>query len=300
MNKHLNTLKRTLTELSNPHLDNETLSEIVATELAGEDINTLFPTEAQHIETCLQCAETYSKLVEMMMSTIEEMATVADSVSPLEVYTTILLRQVKSQTTPATNLTESVRAVASLLPPLFTRLPKTISDIDETRLETAATTSGISRKLVMKIIRAVSQNLNALSAYLIGAANTAWGGSLDIETAVSERGHILRLRPGTPLTVPTLSGQEVGDKWPMWERPMGRPLPLNVSVRAERLSDLTCRLVVQVDRPGLKRVDGRKVQISYADRVETAVTDKNGIATFAPIPVSTLFTLDLEIETNKI
>jgi hypothetical protein len=225
-----------------------------------------------------------------------EMAKAAAVVDPQEVYTSLLAGQVDPSTAPTENLFGLLQNITDILPALFSRLPASLEELDETVVATAVkTTPGLSSELATKIIQAIGRNLSALTAYLLGAANTAWGRNLDIQTTVSERGHTLHLRPGPTIAVPILGSQETGEKWSLLERPVGYPLPLHVSVRAERLTELACRLVVQVDRPGLQRAEGRTVQIRYGSQAETAMTDENGRATFAPIPVGALLELDILI-----
>ncbi|MBU1662374.1 MAG: hypothetical protein KKD28_12985, partial [Chloroflexi bacterium] len=76
----LSALHAVLTQTPTPHLDDDALAEIATIEAAGDDIDSLYPFEVRHIESCPQCAQAYGELVEMMLLTVGDMAAAAAAV----------------------------------------------------------------------------------------------------------------------------------------------------------------------------------------------------------------------------
>jgi hypothetical protein len=267
--------------------------------VAGEDITIFYLTELQHLETCLQCASAYSQLVQMMLDAVTEMATAAHAISPLDVYTTILLQEVAPQAATMANLPQLIRDVAAALPFAFTRLPQSDTDISPRIIEdTFKSATTLSPNFLTAITRAIRHNLSALSAYLVGIANLAWSQDLDVQAALASRGYLLRTQSGgLRLAEPILGAQETGDKKLLFSRPVGRPLPLHVEVQVERLSDLTCQLRVRLNRPKSGHMAGQKIHLTYPGQAETSITDQNGLATFSPLPIAALSQLEILLET---
>ncbi|MEM7117611.1 MAG: hypothetical protein AAF614_34585 [Chloroflexota bacterium] len=74
MSDYLDQLRQALSEPLGPHLDDEVLAEMATAEAAGEDIEVLFAQELIHLEQCVQCAEAYAELVELMETAVSAMA----------------------------------------------------------------------------------------------------------------------------------------------------------------------------------------------------------------------------------
>ncbi len=119
--------------------------------------------------------------------------------------------------------------------------------------------------------------------YTRGQAEALWQKVYSV--TAQERDGGFQLRIGfAPQTVPVLHGEEIGDSRTIFNQRVGSPLPYLLTIRVERETELTCRLIMQVDRPDLFDVSGQVVRIRYGGRVKTAVTDDDGVVETA-VPI---------------
>jgi len=283
-NNGLSSLYEALTQEPGPHLTDEILAEVATAETAGENIDSLYPVEMQHIETCVDCAEAYSELAEMMLTAVDEMVARAEAVSPLEVYATLIERAISNQVTNYPEISTLIKELAARLPAYFTHLPETetkTNSIEGLVNEIVPATDQISAV----IIHGMRQNLSALSIYLESAANAAWGRTVRVMQELSDNWHNLSLSLGPQYRTATLGEFDELEEWPLLRLQSGQPLPVQVTAWAERLSPLACKVYVQVDRPGLISAAGRKIELDYGGQIITAHTDEKGIVSFEPVPV---------------
>jgi len=300
-NLGLENLRRALTASQTQHLDDAQLSELATADTAGEALETRFPQETAHLETCVPCAEAYAELVEMTLAAFEGMAEAAAAVSPLDVYTALLQRAVQTQTRETPTLARVVRQIANALPAHFPRAPATAGDI---RPETITALAGqaqspadLTPELLIALTQAVRQNLAALSLYLSGVAGSIWGRAVEVKSEVTGMWGNLRLGLAPRLAQPILGeADSVGDEWALTIARMGRPLPVNVTLQAERLSPLACRVIVRADRPGLPDAAGRVVELHFAGQTLIEQTDAGGVARFEPVPIAALENLKIRFQ----
>lgn len=292
MNNNLLILGHLLTDQSSSHLNNERLAEIVTAEVAGEDVAALYADDMQHIESCLFCAEAYSNLALMVQTAVIEMSTAAETITPQEVYTTLLLQDTASWSSP--QLLQIIQELISRFPLIFAQAPASPTEISQSTIQKLLDpVIAIPADLVSAITEVVQRRLAALSLYLIGVAQHTWGQNLDIKVETSPFGHLIHFQPGPKLVIPTLSGQEASHRWPLLSRRIGSPVPYHLEARAERVSDLACQLVVRIDRPGLRHTAGRQVEIRYSGVQETAVTNTQGIVTFLNVPIAAITQIEI-------
>lgn len=284
MNEHLDDLRRLLTEPTGPHLDDETLVELVTAELSGEDVDVLYAAEMVHLAHCAECAAAYEELASLSFTAVASMAIAAYAITPQEAF--IRLLQVELTESDAAHVSQVVAA----LPGLFAESPATPEEFD------AALAHTIWPQSLPDVTMAVRHRLTALAAYLASAAASVWGRAVEVQTAVSPQGHRLQLQPAPGTAVPVLSSAEAGDEWHLLSRRVGQPIAWHVSMRAARRSATGCALIVHVDRPGLANAGGRKVAIVYGGRQETAVTDAHGTVAFPLVPIAALPTLQVTID----
>lgn len=286
MSKRLDNLRRLLTEPLGAHIDDQRLAEMAAAISAGEDVDALFATELAHIEQCLACAAEYDELVTLSVTAVTDMSLAAQEISPQEVFAE-LIRRAADVSLDRT----MVRQLIAALPFLFTQPPASPTEFDET----LAGNDLAEQRTHLPILQAVRHNLAALAAYLTSASNAVWGRVLQTEITTAAQGYSLNFQPALAPAVPTLSSGVVGEEWELFSRRVGQMPPLHVDVRAQRQTDLACRLIVQVDRPGLVSAAGRQVTVQFAEESVTQVTDYNGNVTFSDIPIAALAGLVLTI-----
>lgn len=296
----MSALYQALYSVPGAHLSDEKLAQVVGAEASGEDVESLFSVELEHIETCLQCAQAYHELATMMQATIGDMTTTAAAVNPIDVYVKLLLSNMEELVASQPALPQLVREVAASLPLGFTTLPSDASEVPPELVETAAQrtmpTEEIQAEIVAAIVRVIQQNISILAAFLSGQASAVWRRTLTVgRTSVQDNWYMFQLAPA-PQTVPVLAGAEIGEERVLLSQNIPAAIPLQVEARADRLSPLTCRLVVRVDRPGLTIPAGRIVRISYGDRQDMAETDDSGTAYFASIPIAALSDLTISVQ----
>lgn len=293
----LGALRRALAGPPGSHLDDEVLAEMVTAEVSGEDVEAVYATQLEHVESCVSCAETYGDLLSLMADAVEEMAAAAAAQSPADVYATVLQRELAAAGVERDDLPALAREVASTLAASFTRLPDDVS-VEMARAALAQSATGDEREpeLVTAVTQALQQTRSALALYLETAAGNLWGRAVAVrdEAAVRWRRLYLSLEP--PRGAALLRAETVGDRWPLFQREVGDPRPLTVEAHAERVGPLACRIVVRVDRPGLRRAAGRAVEIAYRDIRQRRETDENGVARFEPIPIAALPELAVHVE----
>ena len=282
----LNALHEAITTPLSTHLDAETIAELATAEAAGEDIEVSYPDQVRHIEVCAQCADEYGELVEMMLAAVGEAFA---ALSPQDVYVNTLLEDLGKQTVESPQLSVMVRKIVAHLPARLTDLAVNTETIEDLTEETDFSAA---------ILRSIERHLPALTVYLTGMAEAAWGRAIGIKKSFSETWGALQLRPLPEATTPTLSGGETGKKWQIFRQHVGRPLPLNITAWAERESPLACSIFIQIDRPGLKEVDGRVVKLKYGDQTRTEETDHAGIVRFESVPVTVVPNIEILVQSS--
>jgi hypothetical protein len=286
MSKRLDNLRRILAEPLGAHIDDQRLAEMAAGTTAGEEVDALFATELAHIEQCLACAAEYDELVTLSVTAVTDMHVAAQEISPQEVFAELIRRA--ADVSLNRNM---VRQLIAALPFLFTQPPASATAFDEA----LAGKDLAEQRTHLPILQAVRRNLAALTAYLTSASNAVWGRALQTETTTATQGYRLNFQPALAPAIPTLSSGVVGEEWELFSRRVGQMPPLHVDVRARRQTDLACRLIVHVDRPGLVSAAGRQVTVQFAGESVTQVTDDNGNVTFSDVPIAALAELVLTI-----
>lgn len=112
-----------------PHLDDETLAQIVEAELAGENVDMLYSDQVEHIESCETCAAAYSELLVIMQEIVGEMAQAAEPTDHFSTFWNQLLNVTAEITNNNLRLT---------FPPALSQIgePKPSYETDEKRLLT--------------------------------------------------------------------------------------------------------------------------------------------------------------------
>ena len=290
----LSALHEVLTIPLGPHSDDETIAELATTEAAGEDIEARYPSQVRHIESCSQCSLAYGELVEMMLSAVRDASAV---ISPQDVYADMLLKDIGKRVAQFPRLPELIRQIVTILPSGFVNHPTSAADVSTEGIERIIQDTGVSpnksSKLISTISQSIGRHLPALSLFLTGMAESAWGRTVGVKTSLIETWQTLQIHPMPEPAIPTLSGRETGREWQIFRQHMGHPTPLNITAWAERVSPLACSVSVQIDRPGLQDVAGRSVQLKYGNQTRTTETDQVGIACFDSVPIAAI--PDIEI-----
>lgn len=254
-------------------IDDELLAEIAGAAAAGEDVDALYANEMKWIESSVPLAEAYGELVEMMETAVFTMNQAAQSVSPRDVYLSLLAERVTLSPEQRIVAGEVVDRLAVLLAEegVETAVRQAVAPVSETWRE--------------RLGEAIRQTGGALALYARGQADALWRKAYSV--TAQERDNGFQLQIGfAPQTVPVLHGEEIGDSRLLFSQRVGNPFPYLITIRVERETELTCRLIMQADRADLFDVSGQVVQISYGGRVETAVTDEDGVVeTAVPIVI---------------
>lgn len=295
--RRLAALRRALTTPPGAHIDDETLSLIVTAEVSGEEIEQQHQVPLRHLESCQECAAAYEELWQLMTSALSAMSTAAASVAPEQVYAALLAQELTRGGMEATQASALAEQIAVGLPPLLDNVPQSDA-IDNALLQEVLAQS--SQQLpapatLPALVQAVRQTLSALTLYLQGKAAAAWGSQVSVQSATIAGWHRLQMALLPPRQQAVLGGEEEST-WILFRQRMGQPLPVNVQARAERSSALSCRLIVQVDRPGQPDASGRRVRLSLGARTRTAQTDAHGEARFESVPIAALSTLALDVK----
>ena len=165
------------------------------------------------------------------------------------------------------------------------------------RCEMCAEAYGELAEMMVAAIADMDAAAEAIPPEVIPTSNI-WGRAVTVKTSISERWHRLQLElapvPAMGLLREAASGP-YDPEWLLFRRSVGSPLPLIVEARAERQTAQTCRLILQVDRPGQVDASARAVQIRYLDRQSKAVTNSNGVVSFDSLPISRVADLTIEI-----
>ncbi len=294
----LQNLRRALIP-SHEHLEDNSLADLTTAEIAGNDIEALYPQEMAHLESCPACAQTYADLIEMTLAAFGGMAENAASVSPQTVYAAILARDLSLHVDETAAIPELARALAGGLPLLFVQ-PPVAEDISAPLFENLARslaggkTGALSPGLLARLI---GRNLRALAIYLQGAADALWGTSVGFAAEQLMSRYSLQLNLAPQPAISTLGGNYVtGDSWAMLGIRAGQSLPLNFSLRAERMTELACRLKIVLDRPGLVDPSGRQVEMIYGGHTYSAHTNERGQVVFESIPIAAIPDLEIRFQ----
>lgn len=281
-------LQTALTGPPDDHLDDQTLAELATVEAAGEDIEQTHPAETAHLEICLPCAEAYAELIEITLAAFEEMSAAAQAVPPAEVFAALLLDEARPRVEEPGGLETLARRLVEELPAHLTRLPAQDELLDTLR-QIARRGPPPAPGHLRALAQAAVEQFSAFALYLQSAARAAWGATLNVAAAATAPWETLRLQPAAPRAVPILAAEEApDDEWLIARTRQGTPLPLNLTLRARRLTPLACRLEIRLDRPGLADASGREVRLTYAGQTLTAFTDTSGVAAFEPLPIAAL------------
>ncbi len=269
-------LQEALTASLDPHLDDETLAELTTAEAAGEDLEQAYPKETAHLELCVPCAEAYAELLTLMLETFAGMAQAA--VSPADVYQAVLLGQF-DEASPDLSAAAAQAAAA---------ISRHITVVEDKAQITAALQNiSLPAQWDAKIRQAVLRAPAALGLYLTGVADALWQQAFDVHTELTAQWG--RIQPQLLPTAahPVLSGAEAGSTKTLFDISAGS---LTVDVQAARTAPLACDLSVRVDSVTLKvkDVEGRVVQLAYAERTRETRTDDTGTARFANVPIAVL------------
>ena len=301
MNKRrLSSLRRALTRPLGAHVDAATLASLVSAEAAGEDVDALFATALAHLERCERCATDYDELAQMMSGALADMSAAAAAMPPGEVYSALLAQQLAREGLPAPRARSLAQQVAAGLPLVLHAAPRR-EQVDEALLQAALSQSlqpDESQTLVPTLVGAVQETLSALGLYLQGKAAAIWGREVSVRSHGYAATGWNRLQVALlPLLREPALGVEGDDnrEWLLFSQRVGRPLPLNVRVHAERLGALSCRLLVHADRPGQPDASGRAVRLTFASKTITAETDAHGLARFEPLPIAAFAALSIEV-----
>ena len=87
--KALKNLNDMLNQPTDVPIDDAMLAEVATAEVAGQDVEQLYPEVIRLIESSESLADTYAELVEMVTISLVEMAVAADNVAPEEVTAAI-------------------------------------------------------------------------------------------------------------------------------------------------------------------------------------------------------------------
>jgi hypothetical protein len=290
-NAPLSQLRQTLTTPPAPHLDDAQLAELATAEALGEPLETLYPQEIFHLETCVRCAEAYADLLELTLPAFEAMTA---SVSPREGYLALLLRELRARLGNLPGLPEFAQTLTHALPQHFPTAP-TAADFTDTFLKQLPLPPNLPPAPLLALLR---DNLRALTLYLQGTADALWGTPAHPALENVKPWGKLHLTLTPAPIIPTLADtRPAGDTWTLARTRTESPLPLNLTLHAQRLSPLACRLEIVLDRPGLFDPAGRTVELHYAGQTLTAQTDPHGRATFTPIPIAALPELEIRFQT---
>jgi len=289
----LSALYKALTSPLGDHLDDEVFAELANAEVTGEDIEARYPSQVKHIESCVQCAQAYSELVELMLLAVDGMDAAASAVQPVETYAALILRDLEKLIPQFPKLAEFVRSLTSKLPTLFINLPSSQTDIDFDRLTTLVieTDPSISdaTSLTTAIVQGIQQNLGALSIYLERVANSLWGRSIRVKQQITDDWQNLFLSLGPQYRQAILGELDVVEgEWPLMQLQSGHGLPFQVSAWAERISPVACKIYVQIDRPGLVDAAGRIIELSYDGQTLSSQSDESGTAVLEPVPIAAI------------
>lgn len=294
--RRLAALRRALTAPPGEHVDDETLSVIVTAEISGDDVEQMHHAALSHIEGCPDCAAAYEQLWQMMSAALSAMSAAAAAVPPEQVYAALLAQELARSGMESTQARELARQVAVGLPPLLDNVPHGDAIGDALLQEALAQSSQQSSAPVLPaLVHAVRQTLSALALFVQGKAAAAWGSQVSVQSAALAGWHRLQLMLLPPRPQAVLGGEEEA-VWLLFRQRLGQPLPVNVQARAERSGPLSCRLIVQVDRPGQPDASQRRVRLVLGARTLTAQTDALGEARFESVPIAALSTLAIDVE----
>lgn len=273
------------------HISEETLLEIASAEAAGEDITTHYAQATQHMEYCVRCASAYAEVMDLLIDMEAMMVEAAEAVSPATVFEAMLRSSLSGEIDG-----DFLGAFVAQLPASFADFP---AGITPDQIYQIANQTNHADQLtpahIETLSHALQQNLTALHHYLRSQAAKAWQQAVRISTEALGQWRRITLAPVPPKAVATLSGHETGDHRLLFSRTRDRLLRLNVDADMTKQSDLTCELKVRVDRPGLRKVAGRVVILTYNNQPYTKTTNENGVVTFSDVPIVVLSQLKLDI-----
>lgn len=289
----LHALREALTAPLTEHLKDGQLAELATAEAAGEALETAYPQETAHLETCVACAEAYTELFMLMEQALEGMAASAETVSPQQGYAALLLRKLRQRVGDHSGLSDMAQTLAHLLPRYFPH-PPAETDFNAPLLQHLPALPDLSSETLLTTLR---ENRRALTFYLEGLANTLWGTPAHLTAETVQAWVNLKLTLTPQPVVPILGETKTTTPdWTLAGTRAGHPLPLNVTLRVQRLSPLACRVEVALDRPGLLDPSGRKVELHFAGESLTTQTDSHGLAIFDPVPIAALPELEIRFQ----
>ncbi|MCB9134677.1 MAG: hypothetical protein H6636_04570 [Anaerolineales bacterium] len=289
----LHALRETLSAPSTEHLNDGQLAELATAEAAGESLESAYPQETAHLETCVACAEAYTELIMLMEQALEGMAAAPEPISPPQGYTTLLLQKLRQRLGDLPGLFDLAQTLTATLPSYFPHAPAE-TDFNAALLQQLPALPDLAPETLLTTLR---ETRRALAFYLEGLANTLWGTPARLASETVQAWVNLHLTL-TPQPVMPILGETktTSPDWILAGTRAGHPLPLNITLRARRLSPLACRVEVSVDRPGLLDPSGRTVELHYAGQNLVTRTDATGLAIFYPVPIAVLPELALRFQ----
>lgn len=286
-------MRRALTAPLGAHVDDETMALLVTAEAAGEDIEVTYATPLAHIERCAACAESYLELAQLMLAAVAEMDAAADAVSPEEVYASLLAQELEREGLETSQARQLAEATARALPLSLTAAPAP-EDVDQRLMQAVLDTAADTRRSLTGLARAVQRTASSLDLYLKNLADAIWKRQVVTKKEIGEGWNRLQMtlaRAGDATII-----REKGPQWMLFREQVDEPSPLTVEARAERVSAISCRLVLQIRPSEQPSAAGRKVRLRSGSKIWEAVADREGTARFEPLPIAALPSLLIEVE----
>jgi hypothetical protein len=141
-----------------------------------------------------------------MLEAEREMAIAAGTLTPPDVLTSLLLRDLKRIGHVSAELAATVRSVVAELPVRFVRLPVTAAEVDA---------AGSLADLFPALHQALRRHVATLGTYLQTVANAAWGRPVDVHATTTATGHRLQLQLRLAPSIPILETDAIGGEW-LW------------------------------------------------------------------------------------
>jgi hypothetical protein len=269
---------------------------MAAAETAGEAIERYYANELYHLERCVACAQAYSQLMALTAAVMQDMSETAAALSPAEAFAAILFEDVQKQAGPLPGLQEAVYWVVAGLPAMFTSLPTSAGDIRTPEIEALVKTAPQAAQmpsLVPTLAGSLRAHVAALRDFLERTADQVWGRVVQNVSGSEYGWRFLRLTLAPEAAIATLAAHQTGADWHLADLYTDDPVPVRVSVLAERVDPLKCRITLFVDRPGLRVREGRPARLDFAGQTLEGRIDSTGAVRFEPIPVGAIPGLEI-------
>lgn len=286
-------LRDALTAPLGPHVDDETLALIVTAEAAGENVDVAYAETMAHIERCATCAASYGELAQMMFAAVADMDAAAGALAPSDVYTALLAQQLEREGLDASQAGRLANQAARNLPLSLSAAPQPES-IDE-RWLAGVLPPAESPALVQPLARALRATASALARYMRALAEDTWARYVRFHDTIVEGWNRLPLMADTSPGARPSMVREAEPAWELDQEGSGRPLSLTIDARAERLDNVSCRLIINVDQEGKPPAAGRVVRLRAGSHVWEATTNEKGVGQVEPFPIASLSALMIKV-----